>query len=88
MPYDEPDGRQKGMPVSIPNTPLCYSPLQAAKLLNIGRTTLFALLARGEIQARKLGTRTLIPATELSRYIDSLPVAEFRAHDASGVRHG
>ena len=74
--------------MSTPTTPLCYSPLQAAKLLNIGRTTLFALLGRGEIKARKLGTRTLIPATELSRYIDSLPLAEFRAHHASEVRHG
>lgn len=74
--------------MSVANTPLCYSPQQATKLLNIGRTTLFALLARGEIKARKLGTRTLIPASELSRYIDSLPVADFRAHDVTGVRHG
>lgn len=90
MPTTRLRARQKGMLMlsSHSTTALCYSPLQAAKLLNIGRTTLFALLARGEIRARKLGTRTLIPATELSRYIDSLPEAQFRAYDASGVRHG
>ncbi len=61
----------------ISSSPLCYSPQEAAKLLGVGRTTIFALLGRREITARKLGTRTLIPAAELARYLDSLPEAHF-----------
>ncbi len=67
---------------------LCLSPTDAAKALGIGRSTLFDLLARGEIKARKLGTRTLIPAAELSRYVERLPEAQFHAHiDKRGYRH-
>lgn len=67
---------------------LCFSPAEAAKALGIGRSTLFDLLARGEIKARKLGTRTLIPAAELSRYVEDLPEAQFHAHiDERGSRH-
>ena len=60
-------------------TPLCYAPNDAAKVLGIGRSTLFSLLARGELSARKLGTRTLITAAELERYLTGLPKAEFHA---------
>jgi len=59
---------------------VCFSPSEAAKALGIGRTTLFAILARGDIKARKLGTRTLIAATELNRYVESLPQAHFHSH--------
>jgi excisionase family DNA binding protein len=59
---------------------LCFSPADAAKSLGIGRSTLFVLLARGAIRARKLGARTLIPAAELQRYVEELPAAEFHAH--------
>jgi excisionase family DNA binding protein len=68
------------MLVQLPTTPLCYAPNDAAKVLGIGRSTLFNLLARGELTARKLGTRTLITATELERYVASLPQAKFHAH--------
>ena len=64
-------------------------PADAAKTLGIGRSTLFGLLACGAIEARKLGTRTLIPAAELQRYIDNLPEAEFNAHiEERSARHG
>ena len=67
---------------------LCFSPADAARALGIGRSTLFGLLARGEIKARKLGTRTLISAAELNRYVESLPEAQFHAHnDERGARH-
>ncbi len=59
--------------------PLCYSPVEAAKVLGIGRSTLFTLLAKGELKASKLGTRTLIRASELERYLGTLPQAEFHA---------
>jgi excisionase family DNA binding protein len=67
------------MLISPPLSQLSYSPNDAAKVLGIGRSTLFNLLAHGQIAARKLGTRTLIPAAELERYLASLPQAEFHA---------
>ena len=77
------------MSTTISPERLCFSPTDAAKTLGIGRSTLFGLLARGEIKARKLGTRTLIPAAELQRYVDSLPEAEFNVHvNELSARHG
>jgi excisionase family DNA binding protein len=64
---------------------LAYSPVKAAKVLGIGRSTIFNLLARGEITASKLGTRTLISTEELQRYLASLPKAEFHAHTGPRV---
>lgn len=73
----------------IPAGKLCLSPADAAKALGIGKSTLFAILAAGKIKARKLGTRTLIPAAELSRYVEGLPEAQFHAHvEERGARHG
>jgi excisionase family DNA binding protein len=69
----------------VPNTlsteHICYSPSRAAELLGIGKSTLFNLLARGEIRAKKLGSRTLISASELARYVGTLPDAEFHAYE-------
>lgn len=77
------------MPAITQPERLCLSPADAARALGIGRSTLFGLLARGEIKARKLGTRTLISATELNRYVDSLPEAQFHAHvEERGTCHG
>lgn len=61
---------------------LAYSPTEAAKVLGIGRSTLFKLLANGDLSARKLGTRTLLSTDELQRYLASLPKAEFNAHNS------
>lgn len=77
------------MLISADQQQICFSPSDAAKALGIGKSTLFAILARGQIKARKLGTRTLIPAAELVRYVESLPEAQFHAHiDERGARHG
>lgn len=51
-------------------TPLAYSPDTAAKLLGIGRSAMYAALKDGTIRKIKLGRRTLIPATELQRFLD------------------
>ena len=71
------------MLISADHQQICYSPSDAAKALGIGKSTLFAILARGEIKARKLGARTLITAAELERYVASLPEAKFDAHLAA-----
>lgn len=40
----------------------------------ISRTRLYGLINRGEIEARKLGHRTVITEAEMERYVTSLPV--------------
>lgn len=52
--------------------PLLLSIDEAANLLSIGKTKLYAELAAGRLQAVKLGKRTLIPRTSVDNYIDAL----------------
>ena len=65
-------------PQSSP-TPIAYSPKDACAVLGIGLTTLYLEIARGHIEARKAGNRTLIPAVSLLRYLDALPDANIRS---------
>jgi excisionase family DNA binding protein len=51
--------------------PLAHQPAQAAVRLGIGKTTLYELLDRKEIKSFKVGVRTLIPETELERFIQA-----------------
>ncbi|MBC6443339.1 MAG: helix-turn-helix domain-containing protein [Rhodobacteraceae bacterium] len=42
------------------HAPLAVSPDEAARLAGIGRTTLYAALAKGDLPSIKIGTRRLI----------------------------
>lgn len=53
--------------------------LQAAAALNISRTAVYEILARGEMTAVKLNNKTLIRSTEVERYFNSRPKAHFAA---------
>ena len=55
-----------------PANRLLYSIEEARTLLNVGRSTLYALIAEGRIRPVKLGRRTLIERDELVRFIGSL----------------
>ncbi len=50
--------------------PLAYSITEACRVTSIGRTRLYALIAEGRLATRKIGKRTLIPATSLRALID------------------
>jgi excisionase family DNA binding protein len=50
---------------------------QTASALNISRTAVYEILARGEMIAVKLNGKTLIRTTQVERYFDSLPKAKF-----------
>jgi excisionase family DNA binding protein len=50
---------------------------QVAAALNISRTRVYEILARGEMTAVKLNNKTLIRSTEVERYFESLPKAKF-----------
>lgn len=47
----------------------------AANALGIGRSTLYELIASGEISTTKIGRRTLISQDELERYVSTLTAA-------------
>ena len=52
------------------SAPLANQIPQACARLGIGRTALYELLKAGELRSFKVGTRTLIPETELQRFIE------------------
>lgn len=43
----------------------------ACRRLGCGRTMIYELLAAGELKAIKLGNRTLIPESELRRFVQT-----------------
>ena len=45
----------------------------ACRCLGLGRSKLYELIARGEIEIVKVGTRTLVPMASLERFIRRLP---------------
>jgi excisionase family DNA binding protein len=46
---------------------------ETVRQLGIGRTTLYELIRRGDIEAIKLGRRTLVRADSARAFIDNLP---------------
>jgi excisionase family DNA binding protein len=48
---------------------------QAVDVSGIGRTTLYALIRDGHLDARKVGRRTLIPGGPLDQMLNDLPSA-------------
>jgi excisionase family DNA binding protein len=45
----------------------------AVKASGCSRSSIYEALKRGELKARKAGRRTLIPTSELQRYLNELP---------------
>ena len=52
--------------------PLLLNVEEAARLLGIGRTTLFALIDQGRIQTVRLGRRRLVVRAGLERFVEEL----------------
>lgn len=51
---------------------LTYRPNEAAKVLGIGRSRVYELIAAGDLEAVKLGQSTLIPRDSLVALVESL----------------
>lgn len=49
--------------------PIAVSPNEAARLAGIGRTTLFAALAKGDLPSIKIGTRRLIRVDAIREWL-------------------
>jgi excisionase family DNA binding protein len=54
-------------------TPLAYSVEESLALLGIGRDKLYKIIKAKQLPARKLGRRTLILASDLNAFVESLP---------------
>lgn len=55
---------------NIGGTPLANKIPEACRRLGVGRTSLYALVKAGEIHVIKVGSRTLIPESELQRFVE------------------
>ncbi len=49
---------------------LLIKPMEAAKMLSIGKTTIYELLATGEIPSVRIGRSIRIPAKALEEWIE------------------
>lgn len=49
---------------------LAYSINETARVLSMGRTSIYAMIAEGRLEAFKLGRRTLIKADSIRRLVD------------------
>lgn len=52
-----------------PPAPIAVSPDEAARLAGIGRTTLYAALAKGDLKSIKIGTRRLIKIEAIHEWL-------------------
>ena len=59
---------------------------EAAKALSIGRSKVYELLAAGRIDSVRIGTSRRIPATALTRFVESLldPSPPFACREDQG----
>ncbi|RWO35681.1 MAG: DNA-binding protein [Mesorhizobium sp.] len=55
--------------------PISYSVAEACRISSLGRSNLYRFIREGKLEARKLGGRTLVPATALRRLIEEAPAA-------------
>jgi hypothetical protein len=56
--------------------PVAYDLATAVAVSGIGRTRLYAYIKAKQLKARKAGRRTVILASDLQAFLDSLPVIE------------
>ena len=55
--------------------PLLLTPEEAASVLRVGRTTVYALMKSGDLHAVHIGRSCRLSRAELKRYVDRLDMA-------------
>jgi excisionase family DNA binding protein len=58
-----------------PGAKLAYTVDEAGPAIGVSRTTVFDMIRHGELLAKKVRGRTIIPREELQRIIDEAPSA-------------
>ena len=53
-----------------------YSVEEAASVLSVGRTSLYALIDSGQLERVKIGRRSLVPADSIAAYVERLRACE------------
>jgi excisionase family DNA binding protein len=51
---------------------LLYRPQEVARILGLGRTNVYALMARGELSSVKVGAARRIPAADVEQFVQRL----------------
>lgn len=64
--------------------PLLVSVEEAARLLGLGRSAAYELLARGDLPRVKVGRRTLVPVRALSEWVERAALASAVATEPVG----
>ncbi len=54
----------------LSNSKLAFSIREACEASSLGRTTIYAHIAAGRLEAKRIGGRTIIPAASLRRLIE------------------
>jgi excisionase family DNA binding protein len=62
-------------PAPAPGAPVrtLYSPKETETLLSVSHAQLYRLIGAGRLDARKIGSRTLITAESIEAFLASLP---------------
>jgi excisionase family DNA binding protein len=58
----------------VMNNPVAFTIAEVCDRACIGRTSLYAAIASGDLVARKRGRRTLILAEDLCRWLNATPI--------------
>jgi excisionase family DNA binding protein len=51
---------------------LLYTPVEAAHAFGVSRSTIYVLIANGDVQSVRIGNSRRIPAAALRRYVEQL----------------
>jgi excisionase family DNA binding protein len=60
------------MPTTDSQRQLLYKPENAGAILDVGRTTVYALMGTGELRSVKIGRSRRVPADALDEYVNKL----------------
>lgn len=69
------EGKHRKVTDLPPGSKLAYTVDEAAQALGVGVTTMWTMLREGDVVAKKVRGRTVVPREELVRVIDEAPAA-------------
>jgi excisionase family DNA binding protein len=66
--------------------PYTFNVPTAAAAIGISRARLYQLIGAGDLEARKVGSKTVVLRSEIERYVAGLPVAAIKPTARRAVR--